>query len=316
MISQKGNVYTSVPLTQISLKYNPGNFICEQVAPTVQVAKDSGKIYSYGMDSLRIVNTYRAVGGKPNIVETTLSSADHYFLEDHVIGEFVPDEIIDNQEAPIQARINVVEALTDKLYLDKEKSLADTLTNTSNITQNITLSGTSQFNDYSNSDPIAVISTAVATVRSGSGKMPNSMIVAWDVLQKLKYHPHIVDFFPGAPRITDEMLESAVAQIFGLKQMFVGQAQYNNSNDGGNNNLADIWTKDMLIAYIEPTPTLMSRSLAFTYQKKAPRTVEELGIGKSLETLQRKSHYIQVSDKYDQVLVDEKCAYLIKFAIA
>jgi len=57
--------------------------------------------------------------------------------------------------------------------------------------------------------------------------------------------------------------------------------------------------------------------LANTYARKAPRRVELLPMGQGgLETVQRKSDYIQVSDEYDQVIVDAKCAYLIEAAIA
>jgi len=316
---QLSNVYTSVPLTNVSLKYTNAmtDYISQLIAPIVPVAKDTGKIYSYGMENLRIVNTYRAVGGRPNIVETTVSSADHYVLEDHVLGEFVPEEIMENAEKPISPLIDTTEALTDRIWVDKEKALADTITNTSNITNNTTLSGTSQWSDYTNSDPLDDIDTGISAVRGACGKTPNNLIMAWNVLQKLRFHPDIRDFFPGATKITSDMIKSAIGSIFGIENMLVGKAQYNNSNLGGTDTLADIWSKDVVVAYIEPRPTLRSRTFANTYQKKAPRAVQHLAQGKGgLETIQRKSDYVQVTDKYDQVLVDETCAYLIEAAIA
>jgi hypothetical protein len=317
MQTQSNAVFTSVPLTNASLAYTNDMYIAEKVAPVVQVVKQAGKIYSYGMGNLRIVNSYRAVGGMPNVVETTVSSADHYALEDHVLGEFIPEEVLLNQESPINARLDVTEALTDRIWVDKEKALADVVTNTSNITQNTTLTGTDQWNDYANSDPIADMKTALAAVRAGSGKKPNTFIISWDVLNTLLFHPDIQGYFPGAPAITKEMLETSLPRIFGLPKMFVGEAQYNNSNLGGTDTLADIWTKDCLVAYVEDRPTLKSRTLANTYQRKASRRVELLPMGTGgLETVQRKSDYVQVSDEYDQVLVDEKCAYLIEAAIA
>src|SRR3990167_7412821 len=123
MQTQSNTVFTSVPLTNASLAYKNDLYIVEKLAPVVSVVKQSGKIYSYGMDNLRIVNTYRSAGGKPNIVETTVSSSDHYTLEDHVLGEFIPEEVLLNQEAPINARLDVTEALTDRIWVDKEKSL-------------------------------------------------------------------------------------------------------------------------------------------------------------------------------------------------
>lgn len=314
---QLGDVYTSVPLTNVSLAYKNESYIAEKVAPIVKVAKDTGKIFSYGMENLRIVNTYRSVGGKPNIVEMDVSSADHYVLEDHVLGEFVAQEIIENADKPIKPLADTTESLVDRILVDKEKALADVITSTTNITNNTTLSGTSQWSDYDNSDPFADITTAISTVRSACGMKPNTMIISWDVLQKLKFHPDMKDMFPGATMITDQMLEENVGRIFGLKNMLIGDAQYNNSNKGGTDTLADIWSKDVVIAYIDPRPTLKSRTFANTYSKGKARSVQHLAQGKGgLETVQRKSDYIQVSDKYDQVLVDETCAYLIEAAIA
>jgi len=317
MLTQQNSVYTSVPLTKLSLAYRNPRYIAEMVAPTVQVVKDSGKIYSYSADNLRIVNTYRAVGGRPNIVETTVSSADHYVLEDHVLGEYIPEEVIENQESPINARVDVTEALIDRIWVDKEKALADVITNTSNITNNTTLSGTSQWSDYVNSDPITNIKDSISTIRTACGKMPNSMIIAWDVLNTLLFHPDMKDYFPGAPAITKQMLQDSLPRIFGLQQLLVGEALYNNANLGASDSLADIWTKDVVVAYIESSPSLKSQTFAATYQNKAPRRVEVLAQGQGgLETVQRKSEYLQVSDKYDQVLVNELCAYLIEAAIA
>ena len=315
---QVSNVFTSVPLTNVSLKYTTSGYISEKIAPIVQVVKDTGKIYSYGMDNLRIVPTYRSVGGLPTIVHTEVSSADHYSLSDHVIGEFIPEEVLENAESPIKPRIDTTEALTDRLWLDKEKALADVITNTSNITNNTTLSGTSQWNDYTNSDPIDDIQTAISTVRGACGKIPNTMIIAWDTMEVLKFHPNIMDMFPGTtPVITGEMVASKIGAIFNIQNVLIGMAQYNNSNKGGTDTLADIWSKDVVICYVEKTPRLKSRTFAYTYQKKAPRRVQVVPQGQGgLETMQRKSDYIQISDKYDQVLVDELCAYLIEAAIS
>jgi len=313
------SVYTSKPLTQLSLKYtNPeAGFIHSQISPVVKVLKESGKIWTYGTEGLRLVNTIRSVGGKPNVIETTFSSADHYQLEDHVLGEYIPEEEEENADSPISSKVDSTSNLTDVLMIGKEKALADTFQSTSLITQNTTLTGTDQWNDYDNSNPLEDITTGINAVRAGSGKMPNSMIIAWDTLLKLQLHPNIIDMYPTNSVITSDMVISGLIRVFPyLKNLYVGMVQYNNSNLGAALNLTEIWTKSCIIAYIEPRPTLKSRSLSFTYQQKASRRVEVMDKGRSLELMQRKSSYVQVSDKYDQVLVDDTCAYLVDGAIA
>ena len=317
MLTQQSNVYTSKPLTNVSLAYHNEGYICDKIAPNVIVKQDTGKIYSYGMDSLRIVNTYRGTGGRSNIVETTVSSADHYDLEDHALGEFIPQEVYDNEEAPINARVDVTEALTERILVDKEKALADVITATGTYSNYETLSGNDQWNDYDNSDPVEAIKDSISTVRSACGKTPNSLIVAWDTMNALTYHPVIRKYFPGATAITFKMLRDALPTIFNLKNLIVGDAQYNNSNKGGTDTLTDIWTDFALVAYIEPKPTKKSRTFMFNYTRKVGRNVEYLPQGKGgLETMDRKSDYVRVSDKYDLVLLDETCAYLFDDTLA
>lgn len=314
------SVYTSEPLTGVSLKYKneTDGFIADKISPIVPVVKDSAKIYTYGAESLRLVNTIRSVGGKPNTVDISYTSADHYSLEDHVLGDFLPEEIEENADRPLNPRIDTTEALTDILMIAKEKALADSLQSASIITQNITLAGGDQWSDYTNSDPLDDIKTGIKAVRAGSLKVPNTLIIAWDTMLTLQFHPAIKDMFPGAQAITSEMIRAGIGRMFPyIKNVVVGMVAYNNTNKATALSVGEIWTKTAIVAYIEPNPTLRSRSLSFTYQKKAPRMVEVLEKGQGgLETVQRKSTYIQVSDKYDQVIVDNKCAYLIAGAIA
>ena len=317
-MTNKTSVFTSVPLTNVANGYKNDDYISELVAPIVNVQKDTGRIYSYAADNLRIVNTYRSEGSKPNIVDTTVSSAAHYVLEEHTLGEYISKEVIENAEKPIKPRIDVTEALVDRIWVDKEKALADVVTSTTSIsTSNTTLSGTSQWSDYTNSDPIGDMRTAISAVKAASSKIPNTFIVAWNVMQTLLFHPDIVNQFPGATVITADMVASKIGAIFGLKKVLVGSAMYNNANKGASDSVAEIWDKDCLVAYIENSPTIKSQTLARTYTKGSRRQVELAGMNSgSLEQLQRKADYLQVTDKYDQVLVNEACAYLIEAAIA
>ena len=67
--------------------------------------------------------------------------------------------------------------------------------------------------------------------------------------------------------------------------------------------------------YIDPKPGLKSRSFGFTYQRGANVKVMDIPMSTDSDLMDRKSDLIRVETKYDQKLVDEKCAYLIKSAI-
>ena len=313
-------VTTSYPLTNVSLAYKNDamSFIAERIAPKVQVVKTEGTIYSYGADNLRVLNTIRSRGGNSKGVDWTITKATHYNLEDHSIHDYIPWEDYANEEKPIDLQIDNTNILTELIVIAKEYSLAQAMQDISIMTNNITLTGTDKWSDYINSDPIEDILVGINAVKSRTGKIPNTLILAWDAYLKLMYHPKIKDMFPASPIITAQMLKDGLTQIFPMiKNLEIGMANYNNSNAGAAMNLTEIWTKTAIVAYIEPNPTKRSRTLAYTYQRDMSRLVDFVSGkgGKDIELVKRKSDFIQVSDEYDQVLVDVNCGYLIKNCI-
>jgi len=313
-------VRTNRPLTNVSLNYsNDGlNFLHTKLSPTVNVVLDSADIYSYGTDNLRITNSVKSKGGVSTGIDWSVSKAAHYKLEKHKIHTYITEEDYRNHEKPIEPQRDAVEMLTETLMIAKEYSLASAMQSTSTMTLNTTLTGTDQWNDYTNSDPIDDIKTGIIAVKNATGKLPNTLVLAWDTLLTLQYHPKIKDMFPGAPQITDQMLRDGISKIFpGITRLEVGMAMYNSANKGASLDLAEIWTKTAIVAYIEPRPKLKSRSLSYTYQHGTPRQVQFIGQnGGDRDLADREEDYISVKDEYDQILVDVNCGYLIKSAIA
>lgn len=309
----KSNTYVSPLLTQISLAYKNEEYINEKILPVVTVQKDTGKIATYGMDNLRIEESLRAQGSGANEVSHTLTLGDHYVLADHALKDFVSQEEMDNADKPIQPQIDTTEFLTDRIQVIKEKELADSMANTGVITQNVTLSGTDQWSDFTNSDPFDDIKTAMETVRTGSGMMPNSMIMSYAVMMTLIVHPDLIARLPGIITVTSEAVVTALKLAFpNIKNVFVGSAMYNSAGEGVTGVLADIWGKHFWVGYIADKPRLKSRSFGFTYQAPGQnRQVKVLAYDDDKE-----GRYVRINDKYDQKVVDNKCMYLIKNAIA
>lgn len=187
------------------------------------------------------------------------------------------------------------------------------MANTGVITQNVTLSGTDQWSDFTNSDPFDDIKTAMESVRSGSGMMPNTFIMSYAVMMTLMVHPDLIARLVNVTVVSADQVVQALKLAFpNIKNVLVGSAQYNSGVEGGTAALTDIWGKHFWVGYISDRPRLKSRSFGFTYQKQ--------GEGRSVEVLpfdaDKKGRYVRVNEKYDQKIVDNKCLYLIKNAIA
>ena len=309
----KSGLYVSPLLTNISLAYTNDEYICEKIMPVVPVVKDTAQIATYGMDNLRVEEALRAQGSGANEVNHSVTLGAHYILQDHALKEFVTKEEEDNADKPITPRIDATENLTERMLVIKEKELADVMTSTGVITQNTTLSGTSQWSDYDNSDPFDDIKTAIQAVRSGSGKMPNTFVMSHEVMMALIIHPEMLDRLPNVAVITSDGVIQALRMAFpNITNVLVASAQYNSGKEGGADSLASIWGKHFWVMYIEPRPRLKSRSFGFTYQAAGQnRQVKVLPYDDD-----REGRFVRVNDKYDQKLVDNKCAYLVKNAIA
>ena len=320
MPTEYSGSYVSKLLTNQSLAYKNEDqmFIHEELSPAIQVIKETDDILSYGTDNLRIANTLRAKGGESFEIETSVSKATAYKLEDHACNTYIDREDYENAEKPINVQLDTTDFLTEFLKVGKEYALASALQTTGNYTNTVTLTGADQWNEYATSSPIDDIRTALLAIKASSGKLANTMTIAWDTYITLLYHPKIKDLFPGTSHITGQMLSDGLTKIFpSIKTLLVGMAQYNNSNKGATLDLEEIWTKSCVISYTQKKPKLKSRSFSHTYQYRKPRFVNFLNMdrgGKDL--IDRNSDWIKVNDKYDQVLVDETCGYLIDQAIS
>ncbi len=311
MINKTG-LYISPLLTNISLAYRNEEYIAEKIMPIVPVVKDTAQITTYGMDNLRITEALRAQGSGANEVNHSVTIGDHYILKDHALKEMVTDEEEENADKPITPRIDATENLIDRISVIKEKELADVMGNTAIITQNTTLSGTSQWNDFDNSDPFADIKTGMEAVRTGSGMLPNTFVMSYPVMMTLITHPAFLDRLPNVSVVTADGVMQALKLAFpNIKNIFVWSAQYNSWVEGWADTLADIWGKNFNIGYVADKPRLKSRSFWYTYAKSSNKLVEVLPYDAD-----KKGRYVRVSDKYDQKLLDNKCFYLIKNCIA
>lgn len=300
-------------LTNASNKYVPQGYVSEMLLANIPVVQTSGKFGSYGFDHLRIENTIVAGRGKYRRVNVEQRSTQTYVIEDHGLEDVVTKSDYRNVEAPFDAEKDKVDSLTDSLWLAKEFSLASTVTNTSIITQNDTLSGTSQYNDYDNSDPIADFAAARAAVRSGCGMAPDTATLDWAVWNQLRYHPQILDTLGYKDNRPGGLTTDELAQAMGVRRILIPEASYNSAKEGQSAVLAPVWGKHILFSVTPERANKRQVSLGYylTYAGQGPRKVYKYAINNPPE-----SKGVLVEDSYDMFLTNVNAAYLIEDAIA
>lgn len=252
-------------LTAVTLAYRNERMIADDVLPRVQVDADTFKYTKYTVeDAFTIPNT--RVGRKSQVNEIDWSASESTVAtSDYGLEDAIPQADIDRARnaprvsgvMPVDPLARSTELLTDLVALDREKRTADTVFNASTYpaANKTTLSGTGQWSDFTNSDPVSAILTAMDTMLI----RPNKLVLGRAVWTKLQLHPKIVAAaFPLGGNATaggGKVARQALADLLELDEIVVGEGWYNSAKKGQTPSLARLWGKHASLIYSSPLPS-------------------------------------------------------------
>lgn len=300
-------------LTNVSSAYIPQGYVSEIALPQIPVLQKTGLLGKYSDSHLRIETSLMGGRGEARRVETITRQTTTYQIESHGLEGVVTDDDRRNVEKPFDAERDEVIGLSTAIWLAKEKSLADTLTSSSVITQGVTLSGTSQYNDYANSDPIGDFKTARETVYNSVGVPPDTAIMSWPVFNCLAYHPGILDALGFTQNRAGQLSEPELAKAMGVKRLLVAMPQFNSAAEGQTDVRANAWGKHIVFGVMPMRAQVYQVSLGYylTLQGRRPREVFKFEMNNP-----PRSTGIIVQDHWDMLISNASAGYLITDAIA
>jgi hypothetical protein len=302
-------------LTSVAQGYKQPDFIGGALFPQVPVGLRAGKIVTFGKEDFMLYTTRRAPGENTKRIQFGLTSGS-YSLEDHSLEGAVPIENYQEGMAPekgftIDHYAIAIRKVSAIMALRLEKAQADLATTAGNYgsSNKATLSGTSQWSDYSGtSNPIADVETAKEAIRAATGKRPNVINMGAKVFAKLKQHPVVRDYLKYTGR--DVATAEIMASLFGVAQVNVGDAIY--SNDAGTA-FTDVWGKSVVLAFTEVasladqgTPTY-----GYTYNLNGYPIVEQPYFDRNA-----KSWFVPVTRAEAPVIAGSGAGYLLSNAVA
>lgn len=241
--------------------------------PRVPVTVAGGQILEFGKESFKAYSTARAPGGATKRIQFGYLGRP-YALENHALEAPVPRE--HQRDASIVPGVDLgtraVNLVMQVMSLALEVQQATLATTAANYDANhkVTLSGTDQWSDKTNSDPIGDISAARQAIRASVGLRPNVLELGPAVFEALSNHPQILDRIKYTQRgvVTAELL----AAILEIPTVVVGDAI--TFNDAGV--AADVWGKHAVLAYVPPVPSTMEEpSYGYTYAMEGHPLVEQ-----------------------------------------
>ena len=258
-------------LTAIALAYSNRSYIADQVLPRVLVGSREFKWLQYNRDEMFTVpETMVGRKGVPNEVQFGASEVAG-FVKDYGLDDLVPNEDLDAAPAGYDPLGRAVEGTSELVALDRELRVRDLVFNTATYpaANRATLSGTSQWSDYTNSDPYSAIMAA----RDGMLMPFNTGIIGRLAWSKLRVHPKITAALApsaagnsstsnaqGAPATLQ-----AVADLLELDQILVGESWVNTAKPGQTASLSRVWGKHMALLHLNPIASIRGNAITFGY---------------------------------------------------
>ena len=251
-------------LTNLSIGLKNDSFIADRIAPPVRVNQKSGTYFIYDKEYWfrRETGGERSAEAPYSRVGYGISTATYDTVE-RGWEKATGDPVVAASQTPESLPQTDVQFLTNLMQMETEMLVAETAFVASAWGTDNTLSGTSQWSDFNNPDPIAIADTAIRTIRRATGTKPNLGIIGAAAWEKLKEHPLITEKYKYTQ--TGIMTPALVAAAMGLDEIVVGDQVKNTANRNATFVGADVWTDSMTFLKTQPTPGLQVAAGAYNF---------------------------------------------------
>lgn len=238
-------------LTAVAIMYRNQQMIADNVLPRVTV---SSQVFRYNVyakaDGFTLPSTLVGRKGATPEVEWSSTRAESSTF-DYGLQDALP--VQDIQQAAAQGqdiRLPTAQFVTNLLLLDREVRVASTVFNTAAYaaSNRTTLSGTSQWSDYTNSNPLAAIMLALDSCIM----RPNIAVFGRDTWRVLRQHPRIIEAIRGTGAGLNSqgtVSTQQLADLLELEAIYVGTGWVNTARKGQTPNIVRVWGKHASFLY-------------------------------------------------------------------
>lgn len=233
-------------LTAIALAYRNADIalIADDVLPLTPVAQEF-KWLKYDLaQGFTVPDTKVGRKSAPNEVDFQATEQQDKVV-DYGLDDLVPNEDIEADNQGVDPLGTAAMYLTNLVQLAREQRAAALVFNTASHANNATLSGTSQWSDQANSDPVAAIGDAldIPVMR------PNIGVLGQITWTKLRRHPKLVQAIKGTAQGAGMVSRQEFAEFFELQALYVGAGFANSAKKGQSVSLARVWGKHAAFIY-------------------------------------------------------------------
>lgn len=317
------DVYVDKILTNVFLGYPQQGYAAEEILPTLNVPDLTGLAFKLDESKLKIPagGSLRAELARAKRIQYGLSQVSYGPLMEHSLENAIPDAIMRLYDAPLTPETTATEVVSKQLLNEKEVAVRDQVVTAANYAAgySATLSGSSQWSDPTS--PLeSVVLAARRKVRLGSGNYPNVAVMNPDVRDALRVHNEVKARLAGAVAITDAQRDTIIADIFKVDKLVIADAVYTDQVDGSTTDgtKAWIWSDDVVLGYVTPTPALETLSLGYLLRLNPKHEVNGaplVGVDKWYER-EHKATIVRANDFYTTWFTANTAGYVWKDVLA
>lgn len=304
-----GDLHIDALMTGFAIAYRNNEFVGDALFPLSPVGKKSDKFAILDPDKQqqRILNTERQPRTRAKSVDWA-NSTDTYTCTEYAVNAPVDDSERANADQPFDPDRAATAAALDAILLDREDRIATKATTAANYSagNTVTLAGANQWSDIT-SNPRGDFDTARDKLRQVVAKLPNLAVIPFAVFSKLALVTKVL----SAIQYTSMGVATVdlVQQYLSIPRIVLAMAVKNTAKEGQAAVIADVWGKDVVIAYVDPSAGLWGMTFGKTFQWQAlqVRTWRDDGA---------RTDFYEPMAAYDEKLVAKDAGYLVKAAIA
>jgi hypothetical protein len=278
-----GAVHVDQVLATMSVMYANDEYIGERLMPPITVTKRSGKYAVYNKrDRFAFPDDLIGYRSSPNELEAG-RTFDNYSLSDYGFKNYLDYETTQNQDAPLNEMVDVVEAINEGIAFKREKRILAILANAASYGGN-SAAATSAWT-VANTGGTVIEDIQAATSALWTGPTPTRKVgfcslAVWN--GGITNNPKIRELF----KYTGAGLASTqqVANFLGLDDIYVSRAREDIANSGQAASYARMLTGNVFgIVAVAANPSARSLHFGSTFREQGdPFTTEwpDPGIGK------------------------------------
>jgi len=307
------NLHVDAVLTNLSIKYRNEAMIWREVMPEVKVNKRSDKFTKYNKDdSYKLVDDKIGPKSLPNEVDWG-ETPDNYSVKDHALGDWLPQEAIDNADNPLQPEVDTNDFINLLLDIAQESRVASVVfaAGTYPTGNKVQLSGTAQWGGTAD-NPIQDLLTAIETcfVRA------NTVVMGADVWTKFRALPEVLDAVKGSTRYQGSPGGLATVEecrgLFEVENWLVGRGRYISSKEGQTATYARLWGKHCAALHVTKNPGIKTVTFGVTFAEMLRQTQRDFDPKRGVKG----AHYFKVACNSDEKIIASDLGYFIQDAVA